>query len=892
MADLTLFALLNTSLLGVYTHKIAMDVTAHNVANASTQGYSRQKPIIEQMPSLPLQTLTQPSMPLRVGMGSKVKTVERIRDEFLDVQYRQVNNRYNFWDTILSNVHFMEQLFAEPGESGIRYLYDMFWSGIEEVITDPTNVAAKQELVSRAKELVNNVKDLYGRLDQLRDDINSEIKQMVDRINSIIRQIASMNSQIRMGQLLKAPPNDLLDKRDLLLDELSELVDVHYKYGEDGTIFIRIGDQLVVNGSDYREIKAVERPFGKGYYELFVGNSKLSINDGKLKALMDLRDERVVKYMNRLDEFVLYLTDVFNAIHSEGFTADGVTGINFFKPISSSSKDPAIFRVEGYRRMQGGPIDYVTGLSGVDESVIRNTPFLTDGKLVLFDNSNFYERDVSSGSLVDNIFGPSDDVELFSGSGVHIKIGNHSPTSGSTKSRIYLEDETSGSFRDKLVIDYTGSVLRTLGLPTKSMDFMVIDDISKALPSSGSKTYKISIEEKLSDGSTVWEYLDLNVNPSTTLDDIASQINSQLSNIKAHVVDFGGRKELIILPTKSLDFNTRAFTVHDPDGFFTLADTQIKPFVVLDPKPTLENVFNLSDSDSISSQVKERGFEIYFGETPIHVDPTTDTLESLVEKINEAGVGVHADLSPHGRLILRGERSRELDLRNVPIRGPKAFFEAVGLIDTNDNPDDFEISWDDNGDSTFDESDQNYWLISSTDDFDSIRNRLNISDFLTFDKPSYGDPIGVTYQFDVSSTVSYSPENVALDPGRVVENDNWHASTTLPTGRSNTAVLEKLSRTRHSKYLDDGRVTFGEYFGAVVAEMGVEGEMAGKMKVNNEILRKEINNERERVKGVSLDEEMANMIKYQHAFNASARVLTAIDDMLGRVIDRLGVVGR
>ncbi len=891
MADLTLFALLNTSLLGVYTHKIAMDVTAHNVANASTPGYSRQKPIIEQMPSLPMQTLTQPSMPLRLGMGSKVKTVERVRDEFLDVQYRQVNNRYNFWDTLLSNLHFMEQLFAEPGENGIRYLYDMFWGGIEEVISDPSNVAAKQELVSRAQELVKNVKDLYGRLDQLRDDINDEIKQRVDRINSILKQIAEMNEEIRLGITLKAPPNDLLDKRDLLLDELSELVDVHYSYDETGSLYVRIGDQLVVNGSDYREVKAIPRPYGKGYYELFVGNSKLSINDGKLKALMDLRDYGIVKYMNRLDEFVLYLTDTFNLVHSEGFTSDGVTNINFFNPISSSSPDPAVFRIAGYRKMEGGPVEYVTGLNGVDEKVIRNTPFLSDGKLILFDG-NFYERDFSSGSLVDNIFGPSNDAELFSGSGIHVKIGEHSPSQGISKSRIYLEDQSSTSFRDKLIIDFSGNVLKTMGFPTRSMNFMVIDDLRAALPGSGVKVYDITIEENLVDGTKNWEYLRLTVNPSTTLEDIANQINSQLSNLKAHVVDFGGKKELVLIPTKNLNFDTRAFSVEDPDGFFALAGAQMKPFVVLDPRPTLENVFDLSDSDAIDSQVKAKGFEIFFGETPVHVDPTADTIWDVARKINEAGVGVHADVTPHGRLVLRAERSRDFDLRKIPIRGPKAFFEAVGLVDTNNDTENFDISWDDNSDGTFDDEDMNYWIMKSTDEFDDIRKRMSIASFLTFDKPSFGEPIRVTEQFDVSSTVAYSPANVALDMGRAVENSNWHASTIVPTGKSNTEILQILSKTRNLKYLDDGKVTFGEYFGAVVAEMGVEGEMASKMKVNNEILRKEIDNERERVKGVSLDEEMANMIKFQHAFNASARVLTAVDDMIGRVIDRLGVVGR
>ncbi len=885
MADLTLFALLNTSLLGVYTHKIAMDVTAHNVANASTPGYSRERPVIVSMPSLPTSTLTQPSIPLRLGMGSKVKSIQRIRDEFLDVQYRKVNNKYNFWDTLLSNVHFMEQLFGEPGKSGIRYLYDMFWSGVEEVITDPTNIAAKQELVSRAEELAKNVKDLYARLDRLRDDINNEIKQRVDKINSIIKQIADMNTQIRVGKLVKAPPNDLLDKRDLLLDELSDLVDVHYKYGDDGTIFIRIGDQLVVNGSDYRLIKALKRPYGKGYYDLFVGNSKLRINDGKLKALIDLRDKGIVKYMNRLDEFTMYLTDVFNMIHSEGFTADGVTNINFFKPIVSTSSDPAIFRIAGYRKMEGGPVKYVTGMNGVDESTIRSTPFLSDGKLVLFRNGTFSEKDISAGSTIGDLV---DSGEILPD--VEIKIGKHSPSTGVERSRLYLED-TSSSFNDDLVIDFDGSVLKNMGLPTTTKNFMVIDDISAALPKSGTKTYKISIEENLADGSSRWEYLTLNLNPSSTLSDVASQINSQLSRIKAHVVDFGGKKQLIIVPNKELNFDSRSFTVHDPGGFFTLSGADMKPFVVLDKRPTLENVFDLGDS-GVDEQVKEKGFDVFFGETPIHIDPTTDTIWDVAKKINESGVGVNADVTPHGRLVLRGTRSRNLDLRNVPIRGPKAFFEAVGLIDSDSNPDNFKISWDSNSDSTFDEKDEMYSLISSTDSYTDIRDRLNIADFLTFDRPSVGEPIGVTKQFDVSSTVSYSPENIALDMGRVVENDDWHAAKIVPTGRANTDILMMLSKTRNKRYLDDGKVSFGEYFGSVVAEMGVEGEMANKMKVNNEILKKEIDNERERVKGVSLDEEMANMIKYQHAFNASARVLTAIDSMIGRVIDRLGVVGR
>ncbi|MHC1568350.1 MAG: flagellar hook-associated protein FlgK, partial [Candidatus Syntropharchaeia archaeon] len=205
MADISLFGNLNTALLGIYTHKLAMNVVAHNIANANTPGFSRQRPVIETMPPIPMTTLTQPSYPLQIGTGSRVKTIQRIRDMFLDIQYRQVNNRYNFWDTLVSNLHFIEQILGEPGETGIRSLADAFWNALHEIVSDPSNVAAKRELVSRAEQLIKNVKDLYTRFEQLREDIDNEIVQKVDKINSMIKRIADINKKVRVSMALKSP---------------------------------------------------------------------------------------------------------------------------------------------------------------------------------------------------------------------------------------------------------------------------------------------------------------------------------------------------------------------------------------------------------------------------------------------------------------------------------------------------------------------------------------------------------------------------------------------------------------------------------------------------------------------------------------------------------------
>ncbi len=405
MAGLTLFGSLNTALLGVFTHKLAMNVVGHNIANANTDGYSRQRPVI--MNTTPLITSTIGNAFMHIGTGSYVKNIERIRNAFLDVQYRQVSNRQAFYETILSNLHYVEQLFAEPGESGIRSYYDSFLAAAEEVIADPTNVAAKRQFVTSAQQMIANISDVYNRIQQLREDINNEISMRITRINTLVANLAKINERIRIALALGSTPNDLLDERDRILDELSSYANISYYETQDGQTILSVGDQIVLSGSTQVPIRAVERPYGKGFYELFVGNAKLTLSDGSLKALIDLRDSTLVKYMNYLDEFALTVSDKINLIHRWGFDSTGkITGLNFFTPINSTSDtNPAIFRILGSRQMIGGPIRYVTGLNGFSsQNQIENITFNVSGKLVLFDGSSVFDQiDIDAGDNVGSL---------------------------------------------------------------------------------------------------------------------------------------------------------------------------------------------------------------------------------------------------------------------------------------------------------------------------------------------------------------------------------------------------------------------------------------------------------------------------------------------------------
>lgn len=847
MPDISLFGMLNTGLLGVYASKLAMNVVSHNIANANTPGFSRQRPELLTMPPIPITSLTQPAIPLQIGTGVYVRDIKRIRDAFLDIQFRQTNNKYNYWDTITANLHFVEQLFAEPSEAGIRYLFDSFWSGIEEVITDPTNTAAKRGLVSRAEELVQHVQDLYTRLEQLRVDIDNEIAQRTQQINAMIKRLADINAKVRTAVSLRYTPNDLLDERDRILDELSELADIYYYEDRAGQITLRLGNQIVLTGQDAVELRALERPYGKGFKEIFAANSIVSINDGKLKSLFDLRDNILVKYMNRLDEFALSLTDEFNLIHQDGFNGDGsVTGLKFFNDIEAERiKDSVLYRLAGAKRVENGPINFISGMSDrFNISDITTKPFIEKGAIVFFNGIN---------KIFSARVNPYDDVEDFQNTLNNItdrwfdlKVSAH----GDGGYRLYFE--SSQNLRNTLALDFNGNMFNTMGFATKNVDVFAMDRRDfKIQPGQ----YKIAIngtEENII------------ITNTTTLEDLANQLNTHFGS---HIVAYVHDDKLLIIPTKANEFDIKRLKISDSGGLFTQANLHIETYKALDTgKETLENILN-----------RAQAFSIRIGATEIRIDPTKMTIRDLADKINETNTGIIAEVTPHSKFVLRGSRSLGFELKKV-VQGPEALWTALGFID----PDGISANdWD-----------EGFVFINPFEKPEDQRIRYIKADALFIDRQLPKDPYRFVEKLAVNSTIKSNPETLAVDIGYTEENPNWDAKVFKPSGRANTKIVELLSALRNKKLLNDGLESFNEYLGSIVAELGVESETAMKIKSNTDLMKKEIDGERERVKGVSLDEEMANMIKYQQAFNAAARVMTAVDDMISRVIDRLGLVGR
>jgi ABC-type sulfate transport system permease component len=267
-------------------------------------------------------------------------------------------------------------------------------------------------------------------------------------------------------------------------------------------------------------------------------------------------------------------------------------------------------------------------------------------------------------------------------------------------------------------------------------------------------------------------------------------------------------------------------------------------FIVL----TLINIF--------MSKFEPQSFE--YNEPEYSANKKTGKL-SLVEKINATNMGVTASITPHGKFVLRAGNFVDFDLANVVIKGNANLFDALGLIEDSSN---------------------NIITITSPDlSPDRIESMFSKADLLRIDKE-----IGLINQISVSQNLMSNPSLLAIDLG-IFDGNNYQ-----PIGAGSVTVWDQITQLRYSPILDNGRLGFSDFLANMITEIGVKGETAQKMKLNSESLNSQITIERERVMGVSIDEEVTNLIKYQQAFNACARVITAIDQMLSTVVSSMGVV--
>nr|WP_303268656.1 flagellar hook-associated protein FlgK [uncultured Clostridium sp.] len=228
----SIFSTFNTAKSGLTVHQSGINVTSHNIANSSTVGYSRQRAKIQTS-----RPITLGAEAGQVGTGAQISAIERVRDSFLDYQVRVETAELGKYSTKLDYLSQVEGIFNEPSDTGISTALSDFFDAFQELSKQSTSSSTRVVVTQKTKTLCDLINNTYTKLEKLQENSVESVKNSVKEVNSILEQLTIVNNQIRIASITGDQPNDLMDSRDNLLDELSS------KFGIDV-------DKTQFNGND------------------------------------------------------------------------------------------------------------------------------------------------------------------------------------------------------------------------------------------------------------------------------------------------------------------------------------------------------------------------------------------------------------------------------------------------------------------------------------------------------------------------------------------------------------------------------------------------------------------------------------------------------------------
>lgn len=310
----------------------AIQTAGHNISNASTEGYSRQRVQIKEFDPLYKPDLSRPERPGMIGQGVDVQSVTRVRDELLDQRIVAQANQESYWQTRSDYYMMLEQIYNEPADISIRTNMDKFWEGWQELSVNPESQAARQAVVTRGKTLTESINQRWESLEGIGNLLNGDIEATVKQVNDLTRQIANLNGEIVRSRAMGDNPNDLLDRRDLLVDKLSELVNVTTDQRDSDEFMVHVDGKVIVQGNIARKIDLAPRFDDTGYSKVVWADTQEDayFSGGKLGALIELRDVDVRQEIQSLNTMAMNFSDLVNDVHKNAVGANKVTGLDFF----------------------------------------------------------------------------------------------------------------------------------------------------------------------------------------------------------------------------------------------------------------------------------------------------------------------------------------------------------------------------------------------------------------------------------------------------------------------------------------------------------------------------------------------------------------------------------
>ncbi len=370
MSDITsMMSIARTALL---TAQRSMGIVSHNIANANTEGYSRQRAALE---------TNNPTEfgGMLFGRGVNIADITRVYDPFIEANLRDAKSDFAFYQSkgnIMSNVEAVINDLST--EFGLSFAINDFFNGFQDLANDPVSSTERDSLLAKASVMAGTFQRIDDRIKQELTSVSEQIDALVVEVNSLANMIADINQEIIYMENRGLTPNDLLDQRDTLLRDLSEIIDISTFADNNGTVNVLMGTGIrLVSGTEVTEVTLQGPSLTTGSYQLVSGGVVEfadRLRGGSIKGLIDGRDQ-AVKTLKEIDVLAASIYQEVNGLHSTGYGLDGTTGNDF---------------LTGMQVYTEGDVDNTGGAKVTASSITSLSALTLDDYIVSFSSPSVY----------------------------------------------------------------------------------------------------------------------------------------------------------------------------------------------------------------------------------------------------------------------------------------------------------------------------------------------------------------------------------------------------------------------------------------------------------------------------------------------------------------------
>jgi flagellar hook-associated protein 1 FlgK len=334
-----IFGVLNTAKVGLLSQQLAIEVTGHNIANVQTEGFSRQAVVLDaNTPRITAQG--------QLGTGVRVLGIQRVHDQFLLGQLVTEGSPLGNFRVREDVYDQLEILFNESQGRSLNNEMSSFFASLQDLATNPGALPERADMIAKAQSLVSVFNHLGNELFQFQRNVDNIIAEEIPQINVMLQEIAKLNKGVFENEPGDFLANDLRDKRDMLIKEVSEKLDINMVRESDGqvSLTLRNGLPLVLRETVFA-LSTQSNGDNLGFRDVMLDNGSgvltnvtSQIQGGEIRGYLDMRDVEMANILDKINRLAAGFTQEFNRVHQQGFGLDGSTGVNFFKPL-----DPTVF---------------------------------------------------------------------------------------------------------------------------------------------------------------------------------------------------------------------------------------------------------------------------------------------------------------------------------------------------------------------------------------------------------------------------------------------------------------------------------------------------------------------------------------------------------------------